>query len=103
MGGVRRPDGGPVAYLHGAPGSIVEGAKSQYHAHFTRAGVRLIASERAGYGISTAQPGRRMIDIVPDVRALTDYLGLDAFAIVGRPDEIRDHDLGSGRLARLRG
>jgi pimeloyl-ACP methyl ester carboxylesterase len=76
-------DGRPVVYLHGAPGSIVEGARSPYHAQYASAGVRLISMERAGYGISTALPGRRFIDIVPDMGALADHLGLDNFAVVG--------------------
>jgi pimeloyl-ACP methyl ester carboxylesterase len=50
---------------------------------YERAGVRLISMERAGYGISTALPGRRFIDIVPDIRALADQLGLDDFAVIG--------------------
>jgi pimeloyl-ACP methyl ester carboxylesterase len=75
--------GSPVVSLHGAPGSIVEGARSQYSAQLAEAGVRLISLERAGYGVSTAVPGRRFIDIVPDVRALVDHLGLDRFAVVG--------------------
>jgi pimeloyl-ACP methyl ester carboxylesterase len=70
-------------YLHGAPGSIVEGARSPFNKQFEGAGVRLIAMERAGYGITTALPGRRFIDIVPDLRALADHLRLDAFAVVG--------------------
>jgi pimeloyl-ACP methyl ester carboxylesterase len=76
-------DGRPVVYLHGAPGSIIEGARSPYSAQFATAGVRVISIERAGYGISTALPGRRIIDIVPDVRALADHLGLDHFAVIG--------------------
>jgi pimeloyl-ACP methyl ester carboxylesterase len=76
-------DGRPVVYLHGAPGSIVEGDRSPYHEEYVRSGVRVISMERAGYGISTAVPGRRFMDIVPDVRALADHLGLDAFAVVG--------------------
>jgi pimeloyl-ACP methyl ester carboxylesterase len=76
-------DGSPVVYLHGAPGSVVEGARSPYRAQFASAGVRLISTERAGYGVSTALPGRRFIDIVSDVRALADHVGLDRFAVVG--------------------
>ena len=73
-------DGRPVVYLHGAPGSIIEGARSPYSAQFATTGVRLISIERAGYGVSTAFLGRRFIDIVPDVRALADHLSLDPFS-----------------------
>jgi pimeloyl-ACP methyl ester carboxylesterase len=76
-------DGWPIVYLHGAPGSIVEGARSLYQPQLADAGVRLVSMERAGYGISTALPGRRIADIVPDVQALADHLGLESFAVVG--------------------
>jgi pimeloyl-ACP methyl ester carboxylesterase len=46
-------------------------------------GIRLIAIERAGYGISTSLPGRRIIDVVPDIHAVADHLDLDRFAVLG--------------------
>lgn len=76
-------DGRPVLYLHGAPGSIVEGAESPFHDQFARDGVRFVALERAGYGVSTSQPGRRFVDVVPDVRELADRLGVERFVVVG--------------------
>jgi pimeloyl-ACP methyl ester carboxylesterase len=76
-------DGRPVFFLHGAPGSVIEGANSPFSARFASSAVRFIAVERAGYGISTARAGRRFIDIADDIRSLADYLALDVFTVVG--------------------
>jgi pimeloyl-ACP methyl ester carboxylesterase len=62
---------------------VVEGAESPFASQFARDGVRLIALERAGYGVSTAQPGRRFVDVAPDIGELVDCLGVDRFAVVG--------------------
>lgn len=75
------PNGSPVLFFHGAPGSR--------HIHADMAdiaaqrGVRLIAAERPGYGLSDPQPGRAMPDWPDDVAALTDALGIAKFAIIG--------------------
>jgi len=75
------PDGSPVLFFHGAPGSR--------HIHADMAdvaaqrGVRLIAVERPGYGLSDPQPGRSMLDWPDDVAALTDTLKIAQFAIIG--------------------
>src|SRR3989338_9991360 len=75
------PDGRPVLFFHGAPGS------RHIHADMadvvTRRGIRLIAVERPGYGLSDPQPGRSMLDWPGDVAALTDALGIAKFAIIG--------------------
>lgn len=75
------PDGSPVLFFHGAPGSC--------HIHADMAGiaaqrgVRLIAAERPGYGLSDPQPGRSILDWTDDVAALTDALCIKQFAIIG--------------------
>lgn len=75
------PDGRPVLFFHGAPGS------RHIHADManiaTRRGIRLIAVERPGYGLSDPQPERSMLDWPGDIAALTDALGLKQFAIIG--------------------
>lgn len=75
------PDGTPVLFFHGAPGS------SHMHADMNdmagRRGIRLIAVDRPGYGLSAPQPGRRMLDWPDDVAALTDALGIARFTIIG--------------------
>jgi pimeloyl-ACP methyl ester carboxylesterase len=47
-------------------------------------GTRLITYDRPGYGGSDRQPGRRVADVVQDVAAVADALGLERFAVAGR-------------------
>ena len=46
-------------------------------------GVRLLSPDRPGIGLSTFQPGRRLLDWPADVAAMTDALGIDRFAVMG--------------------
>lgn len=46
-------------------------------------GVRLIALDRPGIGLSTPLPGRRLLDWPDDVRHAADELGLERFSVVG--------------------
>jgi pimeloyl-ACP methyl ester carboxylesterase len=75
------PDGYPVVYHHGTPGSRelfgpwVDDAK--------RRGIRLIGYDRPGYGGSTPRPGRKVADVAADVEAIADELGLDSIATWG--------------------
>ncbi len=75
------PHGHPALFFHGAPGS------RHIHADMAdiaaRRGIRLIALERPGYGLSDAQPGRTMLDWTDDVVALADKLGIGRFALIG--------------------
>lgn len=75
------PDGYPVISIHGTPGCRLGRHPNQDV--IRQANVRLITFDRAGYGQSDRNPGRRVVDIVPDVRALADSLGFDRFAICG--------------------
>jgi pimeloyl-ACP methyl ester carboxylesterase len=45
--------------------------------------VRLITVDRPGYGLSTFQPGRRLLDWPGDIAQLADHLGLRKFAVAG--------------------
>lgn len=47
-------------------------------------GARLISFDRPGYGGSDRRPGRRVVDVVEDVAAVADALGLGRFAVAGR-------------------
>jgi pimeloyl-ACP methyl ester carboxylesterase len=49
-----------------------------------RLGIRLISFDRPGYGRSDRHRGRRVADVVQDVSAIADALGIDQFAVVGR-------------------
>jgi pimeloyl-ACP methyl ester carboxylesterase len=46
-------------------------------------GLRLIAVDRPGIGLSDPRPGRRLLDWPADVAELADRLGLGSFAVVG--------------------
>jgi pimeloyl-ACP methyl ester carboxylesterase len=72
------PNGTPVFLFHGAPGSRFF---HPYDDITKRLGVRLITVDRPGYGGSTFQPKRRILDWPKDVAALADALGLTRFAI----------------------
>lgn len=75
------PTGRPVMFFHGSPGS------SYIHVDMAgiaaRRGIRLIAVDRPGYGLSGPKPGRAMLDWPDDIAALADALGLERFAIIG--------------------
>jgi pimeloyl-ACP methyl ester carboxylesterase len=70
-------DGPPVFYFHGWPASRMEAAL------IDSLPVRLIALDRPGYGASSPQRGRRLLDWPADVATLADHLGLRAFHAVG--------------------
>lgn len=74
-------DGWPIVGFHGTPGSRLQMGIDE--AAVLRAGVRLIAPDRPGYGLSSFQPGRRLVDWPTDVAQLADHLGLDRFSVVG--------------------
>ena len=74
-------NGTPVIFLHGNPGS--RHMRHPDDAQTARLGVRLIVPDRPGYGLSDAQPGRRLIDYPSDLVQLADQLKLDRFALFG--------------------
>jgi pimeloyl-ACP methyl ester carboxylesterase len=75
------PNGTPVLAFHGFPGSRVFARIS--HEAAARAGVRVIAPERPGFGLSTYKPKRRIVDWPDDVAQLADALGIERFAVMG--------------------
>jgi pimeloyl-ACP methyl ester carboxylesterase len=75
------PDGAPVVYFHGIPGSRLDGRLTA--AAVEAAGLRMIAPDRPGFGMSTPCAGRRSYaGWAEDVASLADLLGIDRFAIV---------------------
>ncbi|MFJ8847796.1 alpha/beta fold hydrolase [Streptomyces cyaneofuscatus] len=76
------PRGRPVFLLHGTPGSRLGPAPRGMVLYQRR--TQLITYDRPGYGGSDRQEGRRVSDVVEDVRAIADSLGLERFAVVGR-------------------
>jgi pimeloyl-ACP methyl ester carboxylesterase len=71
------PDGFPIVFHHGTPGS------GTLYARWATPGVRLIAYDRAGYGGSTRKQGRTVVDVVADITVVADELGLERFATWG--------------------
>lgn len=75
------PAGLPVLAFHGTPGSrfmfrLVDEPTR-------RLGLRIIAPDRPGFGLSSHQENRRLADWPKDVRALASKLGVDRFAVAG--------------------
>jgi pimeloyl-ACP methyl ester carboxylesterase len=70
-----------VFMLHGSPGSRFLYAKHVQDARSV--GIRLIGYDRAGYGESSARPGRRVVDEASDVAAIADVLGVERFGVWG--------------------
>jgi pimeloyl-ACP methyl ester carboxylesterase len=76
------PAGLPVFAIHGTPGGRISwfGPDPSIDA---RHGLRRFTLDRPGYGESTRQPGRRVVDLVADLVAVADTLGLEHFAVTG--------------------
>jgi pimeloyl-ACP methyl ester carboxylesterase len=75
------PGGEPVLSFHGGLSSRLDAAPA--HQAALDLGVRLLSPDRPGIGLSTFQPGRRLLDWPADVAALADALGIDRFAVMG--------------------
>lgn len=74
-------DGVPLFCFHGCPGSRFNAQSFETPAR--DAGVRLIAPERPGYGLSSPQEHLKLSDWSADVEALADHLGLQTFHLAG--------------------
>jgi pimeloyl-ACP methyl ester carboxylesterase len=75
------PEGFPILGLHGTPGCrLGRWPREELYAEL---GVCLVTHDRAGYGRSDRNHGRRVVDEVADVRALADELGFDQFGAMG--------------------
>ncbi|CAK7224504.1 hypothetical protein SBRCBS47491_005574 [Sporothrix bragantina] len=75
------PNGNPVIYLHGFPSNRLEGVAFDKAAKQHK--VRLLSIDRPGYGLSTLQPGRQMLDWPDDVLAFAKTQNLSKFGILG--------------------
>ncbi|KAF2257673.1 alpha/beta hydrolase fold protein [Lojkania enalia] len=73
--------GQPILYLHGLPGSRVEAAS--LHDIGLELGVRIIATDRPGYGWSSPHPGRTLLDFPKDLEHLAKHLELDTYSVLG--------------------
>ena len=75
------PNGMPLLFFHGTPGSRLQAKVSDDTAR--EVGVRMVAPDRPGLGLSDFQPKRTMLDWAHDVEALADSLHLERFAVMG--------------------
>jgi pimeloyl-ACP methyl ester carboxylesterase len=75
------PDGFPVVGLHGTPGCRF--SRTRDDAPYKAAGVRYIATDRAGYGQSSRHRGRSIADEAVDVADLANALGINEFGVIG--------------------
>jgi pimeloyl-ACP methyl ester carboxylesterase len=46
-------------------------------------GARVVTYDRPGYGLSSRNPGRRVVDCLTDLDTLVDHLGLSTFSVTG--------------------
>ena len=74
------PDGTPLLYFHGFGSTRLIRHPDDGIAE--RLGIRLLAIDRPGIGLSTSRPARRLLDFARDVGNLADTIGLDRFGIV---------------------
>ncbi len=75
------PDGTPEFFLHGFPGSRLEARIADKVA--ARLGIRVIALDRPGFGLSDFKPGRTIADWPDDLVEAADILGADRFPVIG--------------------
>jgi len=75
------PGGEPFFYFHGHPGSRLQGRFADQAA--AAAGLRVIALDRPGYGLSDFQPGRALTDWPGDVAEAADQLQISRFSVAG--------------------
>lgn len=75
------PDGYPIVFAHGMPGSRLEAGF--FHRQAQRAGFRVLAMDRPGIGFSSRQYRRCLLDYAADVELLVDQLGIDTFIAMG--------------------
>lgn len=75
-------DGAAVFLMHGTPGSRLGPRPGPAALHSL--GVRLICYDRPGFGDSDRLPGRAVAHAAEDTAAVAEFLGVGAFAVVGR-------------------
>ena len=77
------PDGKPVFYFHGHPGSRLDWLLFDADDSAMELNARIIAVDRPGTGLSDFKPDREILDWPDDVLELADVLQLDRFAVIG--------------------
>ncbi len=75
------PDGLPLIGFHGTPGSRFMFRLA--HRHAAELGLRLLAPERPGFGLSAFHRGHTLSTYAADIAAFADALGVERFAVAG--------------------
>jgi pimeloyl-ACP methyl ester carboxylesterase len=75
------PDGTPLVFHHGTPGAATPIRALERAAHAR--GLRLVTTSRPGYGDSTRQEGRRVVDVVSDIAAVLRAVGAPRCLVAG--------------------
>lgn len=78
---IGHPQGEPLIYFHGFPGSRLEARFAENAAEDLR--VRIIGIDRPGYGSSDPKPGRTLMDWPDDIIELADRLAIDRLRVLG--------------------
>ncbi|WP_144487547.1 alpha/beta fold hydrolase [Bacillus pumilus] len=73
--------GFPIFFFHGTPGSRV--MFLDHDPISKELGVRLICLDRPGFGLSTPQPERTILDWAKDVLEVAEQLGIHHFSVMG--------------------
>jgi pimeloyl-ACP methyl ester carboxylesterase len=74
-------DGLPLVFHHGTPGAATPKRALERAAHAR--GLRLVTTSRPGYGNSTRQPGRSVVDVVADTEAVLAAVGAERCLTMG--------------------
>ncbi|GAA0669658.1 alpha/beta hydrolase [Natronoarchaeum mannanilyticum] len=75
------PDGAPVLFHHGTPGSRI--LPAAFHEIAREASIQLLAPDRPGQGRSDPAPDADVLDWADDAAAVADDAGADRFAALG--------------------
>lgn len=74
-------DGFPLVWIHGTPGAYQP--VPSLAAACKKKGVKVITLSRAGYGGSSRNQGRLIVDAVADIQAVNEHLGVDRCIVGG--------------------
>ncbi len=77
------PEGIPVVHVHGVLGCRLEIATPAIDRAARRMGVRLLAPDRPGIGLSDPKPGRTVLDWPVDLIGFAEAVGLSRFSLIG--------------------
>src|SRR5436190_280844 len=74
-------DGLPLVFHHGTPGAATPLRALERAAHAR--GLRLVTTSRPGYGGSSRQPRRAVVDVVADTAAVLANIGAERCLVAG--------------------